>query len=603
MGVTKLTGRLARRIGAAAFVCFALGMGAAIITGRSVLDDPRWIVAMRSEVEQTTGLRFQFESAPVVQLLPRPRLVARDVGIAESGTLAVHASAVEGTVALLPLLRGQVVLDRVRLDDVTGAVDADAILRAFREPVDDATGDSEKKGVLPERVTVSSGFLQVRSSMPGANGFLSGIHAVADGIQAGPATLSGGATWHGEKGEFSARVDSLARFLKSGPATGTVKLKSPSLTAAAAGTWARGWRGAFAGSVTAASPDFPTLLRIAGAVPGPLAGVHSVSFSATAEPGVNGLGFSAARVVVNGNELEGTLGFQVADGHPIVVGTLATDQLDLDPILATLPAFRDKTGAWNAEAAPFNLGDLHDLDLRISAGKIRLNGLVAEDAALSALSRDGRMELSLGEARAYGGLLKARLLSSGAVDGVSVKLDASWSQLDLAGLGDAAGLEQGRLTGTSSGHATFEGEGSTIANMVSSLDGKGQVSLLQVEAKTPTLGALMHPTDAVPDLSGKVAFDLATLDFHVARGTLDLDKGTISGPDLHLDLTGRASLSDRSYVLSTQPSDGEAPTDKAPTTSLLRIAGVWGGPVHWTTPDAPDSGSPASRPSELGLMP
>ncbi len=127
---------------------------------------------------------------------------------------------------------------------------------------------------------------------------------------------------------------------------------------------------------------------------------------------------------LDGNDYEGTLAVEVDSPAPQISGTLATDLLDVTPFLAGLPAPQEKTGEWSEK--PLELADLGfaNLDLRLSANRMRLDDIEVSDAALSLLTHPGFIDVSLGEATANGGTLRGRLSLSG---GKSLDLHATLS--------------------------------------------------------------------------------------------------------------------------------------------------------------------------------
>ena len=75
-------------------------------------------------------------------------------------------------------------------------------------------------------------------------------------------------------------------------------------------------------------------------------------------------------------------------------------------------------------ASPFGT----DIDMRISATAARIERVTVEDAAVAALVRGDRLELILDEARAYRGLVKARLLATIGPDGIDAHAELSAKQ-------------------------------------------------------------------------------------------------------------------------------------------------------------------------------
>ena len=107
-----------------------------------------------------------------------------------------------------------------------------------------------------------------------------------------------------------------------------------------------------------------------------------------------------------GQTLEGALAIGGAGGRPAVSGTLAAETLALEPLLGPPRALFDPSGAWSAKPFAFAPLRTFDLDLRLSAAHLDVYGLTLADAAASVIVTDGKLDINLIEAAAYGGRLQ-----------------------------------------------------------------------------------------------------------------------------------------------------------------------------------------------------
>lgn len=556
-------------------------------------------------LERATGMTVAVRGTVEVRLMPHPAIVAHDVTLSEPAKwLLVSAQEVRATLSLPALLRGLTVVDAVSLDGVSGVLDGDAAARLADVVTAAPEASPSSDPPWPNRLTITSGLLQIRSTHPALSGFAGDLRLAVDGLRSGAASMSGGLIWHGERAEISGHIDSLANLLRGEAAAGSVHVKSRLAAGSVSGSWTRGWHGGLAGTVTASAPSLASALRLVGVPPGALAGVGRFSFSGTTEPTPDGLAFGEAHVVINDNSLEGAVGVQAVDGRPTLVGTLAADVFDLSPFAATLPPLRAPGGGLSTEVLPLS-GDLpFDADLRLSAGRLDLRGLRAEDAALSLLDRKGRTELSIGEARAYGGSVKARLVADReGSNELAMKGEMSWSQLDVAALAEATEAK-GSWGGTTSGSLTLEGSGGTPLVLAQRLTGKGHSSWYDGHLQAPAAVASLFKAGAAseaPATSHDITFDLASVSFSVRDGEAAIERGDIAGPDSHVGLQGRASLLDRRYSLATSPeasAEGSNATGEPEPTRgfegawgerprrLLRTFGR-GSPVRYDAPQPP----------------
>ena len=181
------------------------------------------------------------------------------------------------------------------------------------------------------------------------------------------------------------------------------------------------------------------------------------------------LSLSDLQLGLDAMSFEGALAVHARDGRPGLAGTLATDRIALDPFLSSLPALRRVDGTWNDAPLDAHLVADDDIDLRISASHATVGGLRFDDGSLSLQSGNGRMELSIGEARAYDGLLKGRVVAITAGETTDVHADLSVSRLDLTKLTRNL-THASALAGTATGHVTLGGRGPSPAAIIDSLD-------------------------------------------------------------------------------------------------------------------------------------
>jgi AsmA protein len=219
-----------------------------------------------------------------------------------------------------------------------------------------------------------------------------------------------------------------------------------------------------------------------------------------------------------------------------------------------LPKLGADADGWNRAA--FNTRSVadDDIDLRVSASRARMGNVELDDGSLSVQSGHGRMELSLGEARAYDGLLKGRLVATLRGGMTEVRADATVSRLDLMSLlKDVEGSE--RLHGIATGHVTLEGSGSSPAELIHSLTGHGQVSVRNGEIDAALLDEIVKPAPSagrwpLARLPNNIAsFDSASMSFAIDQGQLSLADSQILWPSVRALVTGWASLPRRTADL------------------------------------------------------
>ena len=110
---------------------------------------------------------------------------------------------------------------------------------------------------------------------------------------------------------------------------------------------------------------------------------------------------SKVNVELDGNAGEGVLTY-VADGRQTLQGTLAVEGLNLTPYIS---AFRFLNAERGWSRMPIELDALAgiDVDVRISAARVALDGFNLGQTAVAANLRAGNLTLAIGESQAFGG--------------------------------------------------------------------------------------------------------------------------------------------------------------------------------------------------------
>ena len=106
-----------------------------------------------------------------------------------------------------------------------------------------------------------------------------------------------------------------------------------------------------------------------------------------------------------------------------------------------------------------------------------LGDFQAESAALSAILKNGRLDLSLAEASAYSGQVRARaIIAESASAGFDLRGSLSAEKIDVAAL-LWDGFKRQALTGIGRGSLTFETSGDSFYELASHLDGRGDLAI------------------------------------------------------------------------------------------------------------------------------
>ncbi|MHA6684080.1 AsmA family protein [Mesorhizobium sp. A556] len=313
----------------------------------------------------------------------------------------------------------------------------------------------------------------------------------------------------------------------------------------------------------------PWLMTTGMGLPGMGTGM-AANFTADADYASGLLVLSGLSGAVNEAAVSGDVNVDVKDGLPHLAGSLALDELDLDPMAATLfgdEAFVGADGNW--PSAPFSEKSVtpFSADLDLTTATLSVGPFAtAYDASLALKVDRGGIRVSGLNAKLYGGAL------SGAFDLKNNDGTGLLSgQLKLADADLALALAGNALSGRADFSTEFSAGGKSVDGMIAALSGSGSASLkgLTVAGVNPDAFApLIARADAVgrdidaaktAQFAPQIAADgvFAAQDtqaaFTIANGVLRAPPVNLENPaatlsvDLSADL-GAATISGRGSV-------------------------------------------------------
>lgn len=556
--------------------------------------------ALREEIagqlRSSAGLYVFPRGAAHVSLLPRPRVRLDDVALVDpNGALVVETASLTGDVRLLSLLGGRLEVTEVDLARPRISIDIDraplttagAAVRVANASADSPAGrkaDAARLGVL----SLSDGTITLRRNGVSV-GAADKVNARLDWrTVASPAALTADLDWRGGRQQFILWVSQPASLLRGGNSPLTLQVRSPATTVNMAGSVNVAVKPRYEGQLQIATTSLSAFLSSLDLGLSAPTALNAVTLAGDLVATPSTATVTNLRLEAGGETFEGTLALQGTSGsRPLLSGTLATPSLSLTPYLAPV-ALTGPDGRPNGEPFDVAVKPGPDLDLRLSAGRLRYQRLQARDAALSVLTRDGRTELSIADATAYGGAFKGRAVAetrseSGQTDVQATLLmrGIDWAALDR----DLSG--QDRLTGTADVAASLQASGNSISQLVRSLAGSGRVAL-----KSGDLGGLdipgtlarleKRPLAAASDLgSGRTRFDQATLPFEIQGGVAKIDKAEIVAQGFAMVLSGSIQIPEGQTAMTAAVRPASAANDA--TGFALDIAGPWNRPSF--TPD------------------
>jgi AsmA protein len=307
------------------------------------------------------------------------------------------------------------------------------------------------------------------------------------------------------------------------------------------------------GSLAADSTSLRDALTWAGQQPLPGGGFGHFTLKALTDVTGGTVSMTNVNVELDGNSAEGVLTFQT-DGHKTLQGTLAADTLDLSPYVSTMRLLTANRQQWNN--GRINLDGLStlDLDLRLSAANVTMSGAKIGRTAIATNLRGGRLTVTVGEAQAYGGIIKGALTLANLANGIDLKSELQFTDVDLEScLGQMFGMH--RLEGKGNIAFTVDGSGASVLDVTRTLNGTAQLTGENGALAGINLEQLLRRLERRPlsgggeFRNGRTPYDKITVNMKVAQGTVRVENVSLEGSAVHLAMAGSASIPDRELDL------------------------------------------------------
>jgi len=562
----------------AAIVVLVVGLAAAPWT----VSQSAQIVAIESQIRSVSGLRLVSHGRSVFAVLPRPHIRIYDAELEkDDGALQLSTSSLRVDLGLSGLVTGRLDLARAVLANAVFTIDpAHALFSALNDKKPDgemALGDIQ---IVDGKVFVR------RDGMEKPQLIADAIDARLEWSRArAPLSLIGHCILpsFGED-RPAARFALWAAQPDHLPAGGESQI--------ALRFDAEAFQIDLNGEVTLAPhPHFHG--RIAGAAPSlrvaaqwlgltlPLPGRYgAASIKGEAQLDPNLLSFPSLNVSIDGNALDGAASIRLDGQRPLYSATLAGASVNLEPLIENLPSLTSG-GQWSHEIFQSSHLGAADLDLRLSATHARIGDFQIDAAALSAILKNGRLDLSLAEASAYSGQVRARAIVAESPAGLDIRGSAVAEKLDVAAL-LWDGFKRQSLTGTGRANVSFETSGDSFFELASHLDARGEMTVETGEIYGLDLGLAFRrmerrPLTAGVDLrSGRTAFDLLAMKFNIVQGQADIEEGLARDERMTVYFSGRAQIAERAldlHATATRQPVGDG--DAKPLQLGFSLSGGW----------------------------
>jgi AsmA protein len=540
-------------------------------------------------LSQSLGLELRRPGRAQFNLLPVPTLHMIDVEVrGRNNATILTAPAASARLALLPLLSGRFELAAATLLQPTILLDLDSRPFESGSAISTTIGaktadrDSTPLGALE----IHGGLLHIVSAADDFDTLVEDVEGALDWPRLeDPLNVDLRARWRDEPLTIAARLGEPAALLKGMHSDGRLSVSSSLAQIRLVGDFQSGGQNWFTGAVSADLASVAEIKRILG-LPNPSALSDArIALTAKATAGWRMLTLSELRLGLLEQDFEGALAVTRAAGRLLISGTLAANELKLQPLLASAPPVVDATGDWNG--APFDLRPLaaFDLDLRVSASRVVWRGHPLTDAAIELINKDERLTATLVEASAYGGVLKAELSFAPAPGGAAARASGSLANADIGAL--CADFGWAAYSGQGGGQFAFEAVGDSPAALARALQGKATIQLAPgvvdgLSFEEALRRSEHRPIDVFNDMRvGRTVFKQAAASLTMDNGEDGILNASLSGPGVSVSFTGSMDIVDRKLsarATATQTDEKGVPTSKGRRLEF-ELKGPWSAPT------------------------
>jgi AsmA protein len=286
------------------------------------------------------------------------------------------------------------------------------------------------------------------------------------------------------------------------------------------------------GTLDVEAPSLRDTLRWTGKSKLPFGGFGRFALRAESEIGGGVASLSNVNVELDGNSAEGALTLAI-DGHSQVQGTLAADALDLTPYVSGVRFMARDDRRWDRLPISLTGFDDFNLDLRLSAASIKIGGAQLGRTAVGATMHGGKIDLTVGEAQAFGGVAKGSLGLASADNGVAVSSNMQFADVDLETcLSQIFGVQKIEGRGTLAFNLT--GAGDSVMAVTHALNGTATLNAQSGALTGIDVEQLLRRLERRP-LSGNGDFRQGRTPFDQLAVNLKVDNGLVSVADMHVD--------------------------------------------------------------------
>jgi AsmA protein len=223
-----------------------------------------------------------------------------------------------------------------------------------------------------------------------------------------------------------------------------------------------------------------------------------------------------------------------------------------------------------------------EIDLRLSAGKVTIGHAKIGRTAVAASLRGGKLLVTVGEAQAYGGVIRGSLALAKAEGGAEIKSEMQLTDVDLdACMGELFGLR--RLEGKGTLSFALEGAGESVLALTRNLSGTvnltaehGAIAGINVEQVLRRLER--RPLSPGDYRSGRTPFDKLTVALKVANGEVSVADATVDSTTVRIAMVGTALIPTRELDLRGTAALLNGPNEVSFELPFM-VSGPWDSPL------------------------
>ncbi|MBB3424812.1 MULTISPECIES: AsmA family protein [unclassified Rhizobium] len=563
---------------------------------------------VRSGIEKAlsewTGYRAQIEGDPTLDFWPTPRVTLNQVTIREpsrNGKVLGHVDSLSADFSLWSAIRGHAHFHEfhflrptlyIRRDE-NGLIDwtNEGRLSKAIEQAGASSGDgmrmSKEQDAAIGMLTIEDGSIEMADERSGNIYKLNAVNAdIAWPRLSHSLSAVILARFNGQDIKLNFDSPQPLLFFAGKNVNTTTSFVSPLINWTYTGITSIADFSALSGNLDLNVPNVPSFIAWSGQRLPAADALKNISLTANIAAIENGLRFNNLSFKVNDSAASGIMDLNYTKaGKPKISGTLAFDQMNLNPFLA---AFSMRLAAETAIDALLNGNPLQrlDLDLRLSSNKAALGPFQFDDIGASLLVLGGKAKFDIGDSGFENGSLTAHLeVAPGDFDGGG-KLQISIRNADFGGLftrlkligplpmPSSASLDLSLSTSKPIWVATLSDVAGTL-HFASSAGSFRQFNL----ATFRTLAAQKAFFRMSDIADSSFDFDSINADASFAKGSAEVQNATVTGRNETITFNGVVPFRTNGLALSgaieaTSPSDA----DELPMLPFF-IGGSWPNPV------------------------